>query len=389
MKKRINSLLLTFASLLFLAGCGEEAPPEPDDPATAVEIAAVSRGAISAENSASGQVVSGKQESVSVALSAHCTDVAVEVGDVVSAGQTLCTLDISATQANYDTAALSYANAQKSYNEQSALLRQQVAQAEKNLSDTKELFALGAASQAEIDSAQLALDNARATMSSTLDQLTLSMQNYKATMTQLASTLANIGSGGKVTAPISGVILSLSATENGFVSPSAPVATIASLSEMEVQVGVSEALVNKLQVGSQVSVTVDAAQATFQSTIHDLDRTPNANTHLYGVTVRIPASAAKGLMAGMFANVTFYTDTQSDVVIIPTEAIQTGMDSQYVYILDQDNIAHRVPVETGLVGDGVTEITAGQSGGETLVTVGQFYLSEGAPVRVVTSEVTP
>lgn len=52
----------------------------------------------------------------------------------------------------------------------------------------------------------------------------------------------------------------------------------------------------------------------------------------------------------MFADVTFYTDTQSDVVIVPTEAIQTGMDGQYVYTIDSDNIAHRIPVETRLVG---------------------------------------
>ena len=90
----------------------------------------------------------------------------------------------------------------------------------------------------------------------------------------------------------------------------------------------------------------------------------------------------------MFADVVFYTDTQRDVVIVPTEAIQTGVDGQYVYTLDSENVAHRVSVETGLVGDGETEITAGLSGGETLVTVGQFYLSEGARARVVASEVT-
>ena len=89
----------------------------------------------------------------------------------------------------------------------------------------------------------------------------------------------------------------------------------------------------------------------------------------------------------MFSVLTFYTVTQSDFVIVPTEAIQTGMDGQYVYTIDSDNIAHRIPVETGLVGDGETEITSGLSGGETLVTVGQFYLSEGAAVRVVAPEV--
>lgn len=387
MKKRIISLCLALGALFLLAGCGEEEEPEAEDQTTAVEIATVSRGTISAENTVSGQVVSGGQESVYVALSVRCTDVYVEVGDTVSAGQTLCTLDIAATQANYNTASLSYAKAQQSYADQSALLSQQVAQAEKNLSDTQALFELGAASQAEVDNAQLALDSAKASMTATLDQLEVSMQNYRATMEQIRASLANIGSGGQVTAPISGTVISLSAAENGFVSPSAPIATIESTSDMEVQVGVAESLIGKLQVGGQVTVTVDSAQTSFQGTIHALDTSPDANTHLYTVTIKIPPSSARGLLSGMFASVVFYTDTQNDVVIVPTEAIQTGMDGQYVYTLDQDNIAHRVVVETGLVGDGVTEITSGLSGGEVLVTVGQFYLSEGAAVRVVSSEV--
>lgn len=175
--------------------------------------------------------------------------------------------------------------------------------------------------------------------------------------------------------------------ENGFVSPSAPVATIDSTTDMEVKVGVSESLIGKLQVGGRVSVSIDAADKEFQGTISALEKSADATTHLYGVTIQVPSAYSRGLLSGMFADVTFYTDTQSDVVIVPTEAIQTGMDGQYVYTIDSDNIAHRIPVETGLVGDGETEITSGLSGGETLVTVGQFYLSEGAAVRVVAPEV--
>lgn len=74
-------------------------------------------------------------------------------------------------------------------------------------------------------------------MNSALDQLEVGMQNYKATMEQLKASLANVDSNGNVAAPISGTILSLSAVENGFVSPSAPVATIDSTTDMEVKVG--------------------------------------------------------------------------------------------------------------------------------------------------------
>ena len=180
MKKRIFSLVLALSCMAVLSACGEEETAETEESSTAVEIATVERGSISSESNVSGQVVSDGQESVSVALSVRCTDVYVEVGDTVSAGQAICKLDISATMANYETASMSYDNAKKSYAEQSSLLSQQVAQAEKNVSDTQALFDMGAASQAELDSAKLSLENAKASMNSALDQLEVGMQNYKA-----------------------------------------------------------------------------------------------------------------------------------------------------------------------------------------------------------------
>ena len=375
MRKRIISLLLAVSALVLLTACGQEDETTTEEKtATAVEITKVTRGSISAQSTVSGQVASGDEQSVSVALSTRCTDVYVEVGDTVSAGQALCTLDVTATMANYKTASLSYSNAQKSYNDQSALLSQQVAQAEKNYNDTLALFEMGAASQMEVDNAKLTWDNARTSMTSALDQLQVGMQNYQATMQQLESSLANINSNGSVVAPISGTIQSLSATKNGFVSPSMPIATIESTSD--------------ISVGNQTTVSIDSANKTFMAPITSIDKVANAATHLYGVTIKIPSSYVSGLLSGMFADVNFKTDTQSDVVIVPTEAIQTGVDGQYVYTLDADNIAHKVAVQTGLVGDGETEVTSGLAGGETLVTVGQFYLSDGAEARVVTPEVT-
>ena len=154
MKKRIISLLLAVSALVLLTACGQEDETTTEEKtATAVEITKVTRGSISAQSTVSGQVASGDEQSVSVALSTRCTDVYVEVGDTVSAGQALCTLDVTATMANYKTASLSYSNAQKSYNDQSALLSQQVSQAEKNYNDTLALFEMGAASQMEVDNA--------------------------------------------------------------------------------------------------------------------------------------------------------------------------------------------------------------------------------------------
>ena len=69
-------------------------------------------------------------------------------------------------------------------------------------------------------------------------------------------------------------------------------------------------------------------------------------------------------------------------MLIPTESILTGEDGQQsVYIVDGDT-AYQVKITTGLVNETQTEITSGLHGGEQLVTRGQSYLSDGAPVRV-------
>ena len=414
MRKRMTgglSLLLVLA--MIAGGCGQEVQEEEPAPeeSVAVEIQTVEKGSISAESSVSGQVAAGDQESVFLALSAQCRDVYVEVGDTVSSGQTIFTVDISSTLDNIKTTNMSMESTRKSYSDQSALLAQQLNQAnsqleqatnqlsmaQKNLEDTQALFAIGAASQLEVDnasmnvdsvkiaveSAQLAVNNLKASQSSAAEQYNLAMQNSQNTLNQLEASLKGVDRSGNVTAPISGTVVSLNAFKNGFTSPGAPMATIESTADREISAAISESLVSKLSSGSPVHITVDAANADFQGTIDSIDNAANPATHLYGVTIKIPPGLSGSLRSGMFAEITFYTDTQSNVVVIPTEAIQTGVDGSYVFTLDSENIAHKVPVETGLVGDGVTEITSGLNGGEVLVSVGQFYLTDGAAVRVV------
>lgn len=385
-KASISTIALSLLLCVgLLAGCSqEEEPEEPVAQDTAVEVQTVSRGSISTENHLSGKVVSGKQESVFVALSARCTKVYVEVGDTVSAGQTLCTLDIASTQSNLELAQLNYDNAQASYNDQKALLDSQIEQYEKNLADTKALLEIGAASQAEVDAAQLTLDNAKASRTSALSQLEVAMKNYEATMEQLSSTLAGVGSGGGVVAPIGGTIASLSAAENSYVSSSMPVAVIDSNVNLQLQVDVSESLISKLSVGQQATGSISAVGLEGEIKVKEISAAANAGTGLYTVKLTVPSG--EGLMAGMFADVTFYTDSRADTVVIPTEAILIDNEGQYVMTLDEFSAAHRVPVETGLAGSGVTEITAGLTGGESLVVVGQSYLSDGDTVRIVTGE---
>ena len=107
-------------------------------------------------------------------------------------------------------------------------------------------------------------------------------------------------------------------------------------------------------------------------------------TKLYNVVLTVPADV-DGLLNGMFADVTFHTDVSENTIVVPTEAILTSNDVQYVYVVESDT-AKYVEVTTGLTGSGVTEVTSGLTEGQQLVVVGQAYLADGDPVRVVSGE---
>ena len=387
--KRMSALGLALALALSLAACGrqgEDGEPggQPEDAGVPVQVQTIALDTIATENKVSGRVMAEDQAVVMVAANAKCTAVYVEAGDVVQEGQALCTLDLEGTLASYSAAKISYDSAVKSYKDQSAIFDAQIALLEKNSSDLKELFAIGAASQLEIDQAELSLMTAQAQRDATLAQLEAGMQSYKSNVEQLGMVLENVDARGNVLAPASGTLVSLSAVENGYVSASSPVAVIDGVEQMKVVVSVSEALVPKLAAGDPVDVSVSALQLNFVGTIRTVEKAANMQTKLYTVTVAVPNETA-GLLSGMFADVTFRTDTSADTVVVPTEAILTAGGTQYVFVVD-GGTAKYVAVTTGLTGNGVTEITDGLSAGQQLVTVGQAYLSDGDAVRVVTGE---
>ena len=386
-KKRILSVLLA-SSMLALTACGDtgasSASGENAPAGVAVQVEEVSVEDISTENKVSGKVVSDNEHTIMVATTAKCTAVYVKAGDPVQAGDKICTLDLAGTLAQYNAADINYQSLVRQYNDQKAILDKQIKLAQDNVNNTKALFEIGAASQLEVDNAELQLAQARSGRDSGLAQLEAGMQSGKANLEQLNLALENVDSQGNVVAPVSGTLVSLSAVENGFVSSSMPVAVVDGVDQMKVTVSVSESLVPKLVIGDEVSVAVSAAGQSFTGTIRSVEKTANMQTKLYTVTVTVPAEVS-GLLSGMFADVTFHTDTAERAVVVPTEAILTSAGKQYVYVVEND-AAKYVEVTTGLTGSGVTQILTGLAGGEQLVTVGQSYLSDGDPVRIVSGE---
>ena len=88
------------------------------------------------------------------------------------------------------------------------------------------------------------------------------------------------------------------------------------------------------------------------------------------------------LWPGQFVRVTLRLTTQLNAVVVPNQAIQTGQNGSFVYVVKQDHTVESRPVTTGARVDQDMVVETGLSAGETVVTEGQLRLAPGS--RVVT-----
>jgi len=88
------------------------------------------------------------------------------------------------------------------------------------------------------------------------------------------------------------------------------------------------------------------------------------------------------LWPGEFVNATLTLNEIHDAVLVPSQAIQTGQNGSFVFVVDHQMQAHLRPIEAGAQIGGDTIIERGIEAGETVVTDGQLLLVPGSKVRV-------
>lgn len=87
------------------------------------------------------------------------------------------------------------------------------------------------------------------------------------------------------------------------------------------------------------------------------------------------------LWPGQFVNLSVRLYDQTDAILIPSRAVQTGPQGSYVYVVNADMTAElrKVTVERG---EGENAVVKGLAGGERVVTRGALRLAPGARVEI-------
>ena len=169
-------------------------------------------------------------------------------------------------------------------------------------------------------------------------------------------------------------------------SSSNTLALIAQLQPIYVDFSVAQALLQEIlrnqaagaleaDAYSQTGKLLEKGQVTL------IDNQVNAATG----TVMLQATftnAGNVLWPGEFVRVKLIVAIMHNVVTVPAAAVMAGANGSYVYVIGPDSKVNRATVEVAARHGGVAVISKGLSGGEKIVTDGQYRLANGVRVAI-------
>jgi HlyD family secretion protein len=397
----------------------------------------VSRRTIIEVVNASGKVYPEIEVKISPDISGEITELNVQEGDTVKKGQLLARIyaDIYSIQRNQAASGVLQSQSQvantqaQMANSVAALeaLKASLDQAQKNFDMQQKLFRDKVISQSEFNIAESGLKTAKANYNAALEGIKSTKAGISGAEANVKSARANLEKADKdlsrteIVAPMDGVVSLLSVKKGEKVAGNSfnvgtEMLRIADMSKIEVRVDVGENDVPKVKLGDSALVTIDAytdrkfkgivtqiSSSNNGAATSSLTATTSTDVTQYKVYIRLDTASYMDLVRpgyfpfkpGMSANADIQTQTHSNVLSVPINAVttrekedsiseskkRTGDKSDVnaaattmddlevlVFVKQPDNHVKKRLVKTGIQDINYIEITDGLKEGEEVIT---------------------
>jgi multidrug efflux system membrane fusion protein len=359
-----------------------------DGGAAPVVTAKVATKDVPVDLAAIGNVEAYASISVRSQVTGLLTELSFHEGDLVKQGQLLFSLDrrpfeaaLASAEANLvrDRALLAQAEAQLArdaanaeYQQLSAERQQQLSQrgiiskdqAEQIRSQADATASVVKADRASIDSAraqllaqQAAVDSARVSL------------GYTTIKSPIDGQTGNLGV--KV-----GSLITANQTELTTIARVQPVLVTFTVPAIHLGTIKTHMAMGKLPV---IATPQDTAAQPAPGVLSFVDNAVDMTTD----TIKLKATfdnPDRRLWPGQFARVSLRLTTLDNATVVPSQAVQTGQDGQYVFVVKDDQTVEQRTVTVGQRVQDDTVVQKGLKAGETVVTEGQLRLEPGSRV---------
>lgn len=350
--------LATAAGLFGLNRAQAADKPAAPRPALSVTTVLPQKASLPVTFAANGSIAAWQEAIIgSEANGLRLTDVLVNVGDTVKAGQVLATFSAETVKAELAQSRASVLEAEAT-----------AADAAANAQRARTLEKSGALSASQIAQYQTSEQTAKA-------RVEAARAAYNAQQVRLGYA--------SVRAPDSGVISARTATVGAVVGAGTELFRMVRKGRLEWRAEVTSAELGRIQPGTAANI-VAASGAVLEGKVRIVAPTVDPQTRNGLVYVDLPAASRNGVpaKAGMFARGDFVLG-QTDALTVPQQSVVVREAFSYVFAVDQDQRVSQRKVQTGRrVGDRL-EITAGLAADTPVVVQGAGFLNDRDLVKVV------
>jgi len=350
--------ILALTTTLLLSSCGNSEKNTTSDNRAAIQVTTKAPAASSGNNlTVSGEVEAVNNATLSTRMMGYVNRVHVNIGDKVSQGQLLVSLNNSDLQAKraqvnagINEAQISVKNAKRDYERFTAL------------------FAQNSASQKELDDMTARYEMAKARL-----------ESAKAMKAEVDAQFAY----SNITAPFSGVVTNRFIEAGDLANPGMPLIAIEAPGNFEVRATVPESVINQIKTGETVEVIVTSINKILSGKVTEVSSSSSMTGGQYPIKVVLENDDA--LKSGMYTTVQFpvtQTENASQLVTVPQDAIITQGDLRGVYTVSQQNTAMLRWLRLGRSFGNEVEVLSGLNAEEAVIVDAEEKLYNGARVDV-------
>lgn len=355
-------VILPFIALaLFMASCGNTDEKVKQEAAIAVKLGGATATADTGYVTASGRIEAQNSANLSTRMMGYVTKVNVKVGQRVSEGQLLVSVnsaDLSAKKAQVEAAILqanaAYNNAKKDYERFVNLFKQE------------------SASQKELDDMTARYEMAKAGLEG-------AKQMRNEVMAQFAYA--------DIKAPFAGVVTNTFVKEGDMANPGMPLVSVEGASRLQVTAMVAESDIAAIENGMKVRVMVKSLDKELEGKVSELSLSAKNTGGQYLVKVDL-GNAGNEVLPGMFANVIFAAKAKSaqkavkGQLMVPVSAIVKEGQLSGIYTIGSNNVAILRWLRLGKTFGDQVEVLSGLSADEQYIVSAEGKLFNGAKVSI-------
>ncbi len=342
------------------AGQGGQGGRRGNGPPPVVKTVAASRAILPMDVTATGSANADENTTIAAQEAGIIVSIAAHDGDVVKAGDLIAKLDDRSAKAAVDK-------------DKALLARDQatLVQAETALTRAQTLVERNAGTQQALDEARAARDTAAATLQS--DRAAIAEDQIAVEHTDIR-------------APFDGRLGDITISTGAYLSAGSAVVTIAKYDPIFVNFYLPEAYLDDLRTGfAGKTIAVDAAPQTagaakVSGKLTFFNNTVDAASGTILAKARFD-NADGTLWPGESVNVTVHFESDKKDIIIPTVAINPGVDQPFVYTVGDDKKVRMTKIEVSRSNGDNSAVAKGLDEGVHVVVEGQVQLVDGATVN--------